>query len=170
MMRRLGVALFALSTLVAPLTTSALAGTIPAPAGEVVLRVSGQIANRTDGTAALFDMAALEALPAAHIVTTTAWTEGDVAFDGVLLRDLLAAVGADGNTLSAIAINDYAISIPVSDAQYDVIIAYRMNGEPMSVRDKGPLWVVYPVSQNPELKGPDTEAKMIWQLRELAVK
>ncbi len=88
----------------------------------------------------------------------------------VVLRDLLAVVGAQGGTLHAVAINDYAVELPAADAQdYDVLVAYRMNGAAMSVRDKGPLWVIYPISQHPELEGPDTDAKMIWQLRELTV-
>jgi hypothetical protein len=44
-----------------------------------------------------------------------------------------------------------------------------MNGAPMSVRDKGPLWIVYPMDDHDGLKTPETEAKMIWQLRDIAV-
>lgn len=148
----------------------AAGGDLPAPTGEVVLRVSGQIARANDDRGALFDLASLLSLPAARLVTSTAWTEEPVSFSGVLLRDLLAAVAAKGRVLHATAINDYAVDIPVDDAaSYDVLVAYRMNGRAMSVRDKGPLWIIYPVDQHPELAGPDTEAKMIWQLRELAV-
>lgn len=174
-MRRFVALWLALSVLIlapiGPLARPAAAGALQPPTGDVVLRVSGSIANTTDGDAALFDMAALESLPATAVVTTTAWTEGETEFEGVLLRDLLAAVGAEGNSLHAIAINDYAIDIPAGDARaYDVLIAYRMNGAPMSVRDKGPLWIIYPISQHTELEGPETEAKMIWQLRELEVR
>lgn len=152
------------------LAGSALADALPAPAGDVILRVTGHIANQNDGTDALFDLDGLESLPHAQVVTSTPWTEGQTVFDGVLLRDLLAAVGAAGGSLRAVAINDYAVEIPAEDATvYDVIVAYEMNGEPMSVRDKGPLWIVYPMDDHDELKTPETEAKMIWQLRDISV-
>jgi hypothetical protein len=51
--------------------------------------------------------------------------------------------------LRAKAINDYAIDIPLSDAvQGGPIVAYRLDGDTMSVRDKGPLWIVYPYDAN----------------------
>lgn len=152
------------------LAGSAQAESLPAPAGDVVLRISGNIANQNDGADAVFDLDGLAALPHAQVVTSTPWTEGRTVFDGVLLRDLLAAVGATGGTLRAIAINDYAVDIPADDAAaYDVIVAYQMNGEPMPVRDKGPLWIIYPMDDHAELRTPETEAKMIWQLRDIAV-
>lgn len=168
-MRRLvrsAIALVGLLVLAGPAQADAL----PAPAGDVILRVTGNIANGNDGSGALFDLDGLETLPHTQVVTSTPWTEGQTVFDGVLLRDLLAAVGATGENLRAVAINDYAVDIPAEDAvAYDVIVAYQMNGAPMSVRDKGPLWIVYPMDDHDGLKTPETEAKMIWQLRDIAV-
>ena len=39
----------------------------------------------------------------------------------------------------------------------------------MPVRDKGPLWAVYPLDGHPELNNEGTHAKMIWQVRRLDV-
>jgi hypothetical protein len=39
----------------------------------------------------------------------------------------------------------------------------------MPVRDKGPLWVIYPLDDHPEIDGQETHAKMIWQVRRLDV-
>lgn len=48
--------------------------------------------------------------------------------------------------------NDYTTVIPLSDfKKYNVILALKVNGEYMRIRDKGPLFVVYPYDSLPEL-------------------
>lgn len=87
------------------------------------------------------------------------------------MGDLLDAVGADGETVKAIALNDYMIDIPISDVErYEVLLALKMNGEYMRVRDKGPIWIVYPYDQYDELNEPGIRERSVWQLRELIVK
>jgi len=168
-MRRLVHTCIALAGLLF-LAGSAQAEALPVPAGDVVLRITGNIANQNDSADAAFDLDGLAALPHAQVVTSTPWTEGRTVLDGVLPRDLLAAVGATGGSLRAIAINDHAADIPAEDATaYDVAVAYHKNGEQMSVRDRGPIWIVYPMDDHAELKTPETEAKMVWQLRDIAV-
>ena len=67
--------------------------------------------------------------------------------------------------LRATAINNYAIEIPVSDAVNEgPIIAYLMDGKKMSVRDKGPLWIVYPYDANPDYRSEVVYSRSIWQL------
>jgi hypothetical protein len=134
----------------------------------VVLTVTGRV-----GGAAWheFTLAALEALPAREIRTTTPWTDGVQQFTGVRLRDLLEAVGAQGASLAMTALNDYTVEIPAAEAgRYDVIVAYRRNGSAMPVRDKGPLWIVYPLDQHAELRDAEHQARMIWQLRRIDVR
>ena len=66
---------------------------------------------------------------------------------------LMKRVGASGERVLADALNDYSTEIPVEDfANYSVILALKRNGEYMPVRDKGPLFIVYPFDSNPELK------------------
>ncbi len=81
----------------------------------------------------------------------------------------MAAVGASGTTISATALNDYAAPLPAADAQTGAIVAYRMNGEYMSVRGKGPLWIIYPFDERPELKAEAIYARSIWQLRKMTL-
>ena len=134
---------------------------LAAPSGEVVLTVGGEIDRTTDGEWALFDRAMLEQLPKTTVHTTTPWTEGEQVFDGVLFRDVMGFLGASGTLAQTLALNDYLIETPVSDfMQADIIIAYRQNGNEMSVRDKGPLWVIYPDS----FENPHAQERMIWQL------
>ena len=148
---------------------------LPKPEGRVILRVFGKIENTTvtiDGKpTATFDRTMLENLSQASIRTHTPWTDGVVTYEGPLLRDLLARVGAYGAILSAIAINDYAIDIPADDAaSYRVILALKMNGKYLTVRTKGPLWVIYPWDEREELQSETFYSRSIWQLKEIEVK
>ena len=141
-----------------------------APAGEVILTISGTIANtNADGKLAL-DRALLESLPQHEFATTTIWTEGVITFRGVLLRDLLQAVGAKGATVALTALNDYRISMPAADVTATgPMLAYLMNGAPMSVRQKGPVWLVYPYDADPAFRTEQTYARSIWQLDRIEV-
>ena len=68
-------------------------------------------------------------------------------------------------SISAVAINDYSVDIPVSDAEEGgPIIAYAMDGQPMSRRDKGPLWVIYPYSSSSKFRSEVIYSRSIWQL------
>nr|WP_255522161.1 molybdopterin-binding protein [Paracoccus sp. NBH48] len=78
--------------------------------------------------------------------------------------------GIDEGTVSAVAINDYAVQIPVDEVTADYpIVAFQQNGQAMSVRDKGPLWVIYPYDSDPALQSEVTYARSIWQLVRIEV-
>ena len=51
-----------------------------------------------------------------------------------------------------------------------MLLAFEMDGQRLEPRDKGPLWIVYPLDQFGELRTRATERKMVWQLKELQVK
>lgn len=45
------------------------------------------------------------------------------------------------------------MKIPIADFEkLNVILAYRRDGKAMPVRDKGPLWIMYPFDDNPAIK------------------
>ena len=112
-----------------------------------------------------YDMEALEALGAVTITTETIWTEGAQTFTGVPLAVFTADLALEDGVLLASAINDYTVKIPVSDAvEGGPIIAYLNNSEQMSVRDKGPLWIVYPYDSNPDYQAEQIYSRSIWQL------
>ncbi len=137
---------------------------LPAVAAETVLTVTHNDQAET------FDRAALEALGAQEIKTTTIWTEGVQTFVGVSLHNLAEEVGIDTGTLRATAINDYTVEIPVSDAvENGPIIAMRMNGNDMSVRDKGPLWIIYPYDADEDYQTEVIYSRSIWQLDRIEI-
>lgn len=133
--------------------------------GATVLRVhfSGSDARSS------WSMDDLRALPAIVIETTTPFTDGRQRFAGVALHTVLGEVDADA-VLSLRALNDYVVTIPVAEITEQVpIIAYERNGARMSVRDKGPLWVIYPFDDDPDYQNELSYSRSIWQLVEIIV-
>ena len=136
-----------------------------APEGDVILTVTGRIAITNDGDGARFDLNMLETLEARTIETSTIWTEGTKQFQGVSLSTLVETLGIEGGSLRATAINDYTVEIPLSDAvEGGPMIAYRMDGQVMSVRNKGPLWIVYPYDSDADYRTEVAYSRSIWQL------
>ncbi len=145
-------------------------GKMPSPTSPPILEVRGVVSRVNVEGAAHFDMEMLRALPVAQLQTTTAVTDGVRRFDGFLMRDLLAHVGAQGTTVTAGALNDYAIEIAIEEFdRFDVLVAYEMDGEPLLPSDKGPLWIIYPRDQHAELQDIRFDYRWVWQLRWLDI-
>lgn len=157
----------------APVAAPSSAADLPEPTGKVVLEISGEIANTNRDGVAVFDSAMLDALGRHVVTTSTVWTErGPHQFEGVLMRDVLKAVGATkATTVKAKALNDYQVEIPVADFQrYDVILASSLDGKTLTARDKGPLWIVYPRDDHGELADERMDQRWVWQLNRLELR
>jgi hypothetical protein len=160
----------ALHALAMPITLAWAAASTPGEDG-VILSVTGAISGAEGSGRIDFDLNALEQLGLTKLKTWTPWTEGDVEFEGVWARRLMQAVGAQGTEVEARALNDYEEVIPIDDFhRHDVLLAVRMNGQLMRTRDKGPIWIVYPWSDHPELDDFATREKSVWQLNALHVR
>ena len=135
------------------------------PTEAPVLTVAGEFSNQNSNNAALFDMAMLQALPQTGFTTTTIWTEGPQEFTGVRLDDLLRDLGIEDGTVKITAINDYLVDIPVNDLLgSEALLAYLRNGEEMSIRDKGPLWLVYPYDKDDKFRNEVIYSRSVWQV------
>ena len=100
--------------------------------------------------------------------TNTPWSPNLTVFGGVPLADLLAHAGIRSARVLAIALNDYQAEINVEDAvKWEAFVACEADGQPMSVREKGPCWIVFPWSQHLELNNGDVQAISVWQLSTL---
>jgi hypothetical protein len=51
--------------------------------------------------------------------------------------------------------------------RFDVILAWQLDGKPMSVREKGPLFVMYPFDTQAQLRNAVYFSRCIWQLRSI---
>ena len=154
-----------------PYTVVAARGILPPaePDSAVVLRISGDIAE--PGGVEL-DMERLEAIGLVEYEVVDEQATGrTAAFRGVLLRDLLDAVGADDDAtnLHLVALNDYAVDIPITDTEdYPVILATQIDGERMSIADYGPTRVIYPYHAA-EFERAIYDPLWIWQLAAIEV-
>jgi hypothetical protein len=149
--------------------TAALA--LDKPEGKVVLTISGAVSQTNSGANAVFDMKMLEKLPQKTFTTQTPWYPKPVTFTGPLLRDVLAAAGATkGSKIVATALNDYKTDIPFEDAtKFDSIVAHLLDNKPMPIREKGPLFIVYPFDSTRELRAEVYYNRSAWQLHSLKV-
>lgn len=146
------------------------AAQLDAPSGPVVLNVSGDITHSNADAVARFDSDMLRALDWVDVASYTDWTEGQIVFGGPTLQSLLDAVGVTSGIIHAVALDEYTVDIPVSDAlEFGVILAMERDGKPMRVRDKGPVWVIYPKPTAEDVKDSTNNAKMIWQVKELII-
>ncbi|MEQ5829347.1 molybdopterin-dependent oxidoreductase [Sulfitobacter sp. NFXS29] len=135
-------------------------------AAQTILTVS------TPEQSATYTLEELLALPQTTVVTTNDYVDTATTFQGPRLRAVLEPlnVGPDA-TLKMVALNDFSSSVPAVDAfDYDVILAVLRDGEPMSVRDKGPIWVIYPMDDHAELRNDSFNGRLVWQLKTIAIK
>ena len=162
--------LFTVSALLCALALSSAALALDAPKERPILVISGKITTKNAGEVARFDMKMIEALPQHSFTTSTPWFDRPVKFTGPLLADVLAAVKASGSNVGAVAINDYRITIPAADAaKFQVIVARLIDDKPIPVREKGPLFVVYPFDSSAELRTSTYYERSIWQLKALDI-
>lgn len=137
-----------------------------AESDDIILQVTGDVT----GDAMDLDREALEALPQVTLETSTVVTDGVHSFTGFLMRDLLERVEAEGEQVIATALNDYFVVIPMADFyDFDVIVAYKMDGERLRRDDKGPLWIVYPRDDHEALQDIRYDYRWVWQLSRLEV-
>ena len=91
-----------------------------------------------------------KSLPRHPTARRRSFTDGALEFSGPLARDVIDAVGVGDATVAVVtAANDCSIEIPIEELlKYDVILATSVDGKRLSLRDKGPIWIMYPLDQH----------------------
>jgi hypothetical protein len=157
------------------------------PAGAVVLTVIGEIAatNRPPyaesedvfigyheyrfEAAFEFDRAMLEALGMHEATIAYDGWPAPIRFEGPLLRDILDAVGAEGDTVTLVALDGYAERIEPGELDgQDWILALRGNGRELGIGQHGPSWLVYQPRDGRPATAED-EARWPWAVFLIAV-
>ncbi|MCQ9618059.1 molybdopterin-dependent oxidoreductase [Paenalcaligenes niemegkensis] len=135
-----------------------------------VLSVTGVAEGEEAASVHMLSGEQLLAFPAARLQTTTSISYGSHVFAGPLVRDVLDHFKLTGNMARLEALNGYAIDVPTSDFyNYDVIFAYSLNGQRLTVRHFGPVWVIYPRDDYKELNDLRYDARWVWQLRRVTL-
>lgn len=136
-------------------------------ADEVILSVAAKGCCNNAGKME-YRRAQLQALPQASVTTTTPWTKGPHVYRGVLLKTVLDTLGISADKIKVMAQNDYFAVIPREDAEkYPVLLAIEEDGKALTLRNKGPVWVIYPLSDHPELDIEQYHSLMVWQVIKL---
>lgn len=155
-------------------------GDLPPLQGPVILTVTGLDPELFPGGSLAFDGAMLRALGTETITTSSIWTDGKHSFTGVPLARMTAFLHAEGARLSLHALNDYVIEFPAPlpgarpdatapESDLAPILAFEMDGAPMPVRDKGPVWIIYPYDDNAIYRTDTVYARSVWQLDRIDV-
>lgn len=135
-----------------------------------------RVTNQSGATVLLSEDELLN-LPRSSIRTQTAWTEGVHHFEGVALTEILKKAGIKVSAftpetlLRLTAWNDYIVDITLRDAtDYQTLLAAFMDGKRLTIKDKGPYWLVYPRDDHSELQDSRFDHRWSWQLKELTIK
>jgi len=111
------------------------------------------------------DLAALDSLPQAAIVTSTPWTEGKRRFSGPQLASLSTLAGGIAERALLRALNDFTAEVPSQDwTDLGIVLATRIDGKAPRVFEKGPFWLMYPVDTLPQPVEQKFLSRMIWQV------
>jgi len=146
---------------------------VPAPTGDVVLKVDGKISQTNSDNSLQFDMDTLESLGVVQYKVEDPFAKKSILYAGVLLSDLLKVAGAssDATTLTLRALDDYSTDMKIADAyKWPVLIATRADGAYMPVDKSGPLISVFPFDDFPEIDHLTYDAQWLWSLAAITVK
>lgn len=133
-----------------------------------VLVVAGATARGPEVRLAPAD---LEAVGMTVIVTATPWSVPASRFEGPRLDALLTTLGARGGEVVLSALDGYSVTLPRGFLErYGAILAMRQDGRPLSVRDRGPYWLMFPFDDHPELRNDRHYYQAIWQVSRIEVR
>ena len=111
----------------------------------------------------------LETMPWAVLRTTNDFIDGEGEFRGPRAEEVLDMIGRAGATHVRLkALNEYEIEIEIDELKrFGAVLALEMNGERLTRRDKGPIWLMYPIDSYSELQDSVYNNRLVWQLKEI---
>lgn len=126
--------------------------------------------QRSGGAPVRLTLSDLEALPSETLEAQLPG-EANARWQGVRLSLLLRHLDlAPPKRLRVLALNDYSAIIPYSDLDsYQPILAYRRNGAYMAIRERGPLFIIYPMARYPELRNQVYYNRTVWQVSSITL-
>jgi hypothetical protein len=145
---------------------------IPAPTGEVILTVTGNISAKNNGDTLELDMATLEKFGLVTYDIDDPWTKTTVNYSGVLLSDFLKIIGAStaAENIHIVALDDYAVDLTITEVQkWPVLIAIQSNGEYMTVAENGPTRIIFPFGRYSNIDVVLYQDLSIWNIKSIEV-
>ncbi len=134
---------------------------------DVFLTISGKIGKTTNGAKDDYQMSEREflALPASTVTTSTPWSPKS-EFRGPLLSKVLDEAQTKGKKLRLIALDNFSVEVDAEYLEkYGTILATSKDGARLTIRDFGPVFVMFPRdSFKDELDTPVAASYLVWQL------
>lgn len=117
------------------------------------------------------DEAALAALPQVEFETATPWTLGTHRYSGPTLKSVLAQQQVDSaSAIDVAALNGYQQRVDLSlFAKVPLTLVRYQDDKPLTRRNKGPLWLLVPLSAHPDMDVSAIHNNMVWQVIRIEV-
>lgn len=117
------------------------------------------------------DEAALAALPQVEFETATPWTLGTHRYRGPTLKSVLVAQQVDSaSAIDVAALNGYQQRVDLSlFAKVPLTLVRYQDDKPLTRRNKGPLWLLVPLSAHPDMDVSAIHNNMVWQVIRIEV-
>ncbi|WP_417883690.1 hypothetical protein [Vibrio rumoiensis] len=111
----------------------------------------------------------LESLPQTTFTTSTPWTKGIHSYQGPKLNLIINKLSKPLNGIRIYALNGYSYDIGIKDLQkYPFVLALQQDSKNMTLRNKGPLWVLVPFDQNPKFISDEKLLNQsVWQVNKI---
>lgn len=136
---------------------------------DALLKILASAETGCPETFALSDVSLLS-LPQQTFKTHHTWSKVADEFSGPLLADVLDQVCPKASKLKLKAINDYQVDLDFNKIkQYEPILAMSVNGERLTVRNKGPIWVMIPFDKYTSVPERSLDEALVWQLSSINV-
>ncbi|TFF25151.1 oxidoreductase [Jiella endophytica] len=117
---------------------------------------------------ASFSRMDLAAMPQTAFETKTPWNDGPTSYEGPLLADFLAHVGANATQLRLLALNDYLVLADVALlVDGGAILAIKEDGDFLPTARKGPVFMMFPFDSDRRLHSQQFYSRAVWQLIEI---
>lgn len=109
-------------------------------------------------------------LPQYSINTKLPWTDESHTYSGPRLEDVLQLAKVKGHWLKLDALDFYNVSLNFNKIKkFNPILALERDKKQLTVRNKGPLWLILPVDDHAELKAAIYNDFMVWHLIKIGV-
>ncbi|MBD3657100.1 hypothetical protein [Marinobacter sp.] len=114
----------------------------------------------------------LDNLTQRSIRTHSPYYKGQVEFSGPMLVDLLTSVAGqdigDYIGISLYALNNYVVHTTFGELKrIEALLATRREGKRLSIRERGPYWIILPLTDRKELDSEHFHKLMVWQLQKI---
>lgn len=100
--------------------------------------------------------------------TETPWFPQKSVFKGILFKEVLKKANISENSqLQIVAWDNFTSQVPAKDAfEFNTILTTHINGQRITLRDKGPFFLMYPLT-NPSLRTGVYYNRSVWQIKEI---